>query len=393
MIIKPKVKGFLCSTAHPAGCREHVRQEIEYMKSREREVFRQAPPKNVLVIGCSAGYGLSARIAAAYGYGASTLGICREREPSENRTGSPGYYNYHAFDEMAGRDGLWARTLNEDAFRRSTKEKTAAILREEMGPAELVIYSLAAPKRVMENGKVYRSSLKTTGEPFVGKDLDLQTMEIREVTIDAATPEEIENSVKVMGGEDWYEWIRVLSEAGVLADRAVTVAFSYIGPELTYPIYLHGTMGQAKQHLYETSLKITEDFGDRGIKGYISMNKSMVTQASIAIPRAPIYIAIAKKVMEEEGCYEDCIRQMERLLCQKMAPGEMPEVDGKNRIRMDDLELQPRIQERISGRMEKVTTENVEELAGLAGFWEDFYHMYGFGYESVDYGADISHFI
>ena len=393
MIIKPNVKGFLCTTAHPAGCREHVRREIDYMKSRERRAFRRTPPKNVLVIGCSAGYGLSARIAAAYGYGAATLGICREREPSENRTGSPGYYNYHAFDEMAGEDGLKAVTINEDAFLGTTKEKAVEILRREMGPADLVIYSLAAPKRTLGDGRVVRSALKTTGEPFTGKDLDLRTMEIRKVVIDAATPQEIENSVKVMGGEDWYEWIRVLSEAGVLSEGAVTVAFSYLGPEVTYPIYLHGTMGKAKQHLYETSLKITEDFGDRGIKGYISMNKSMVTQASIAIPRAPIYIAIAKKVMEEEGCYEDCIRQMERLLCKKMAPGEEPEVDEMNRIRMDDLELQPHIQKQITGRMESVTTENVAELAGLEGFWEDFYHMYGFGYENIDYGADVSHFI
>ncbi|MBQ3389641.1 MAG: trans-2-enoyl-CoA reductase family protein [Firmicutes bacterium] len=393
MIIEPKVNGFLCATAHPAGCREHVRREIEYMRSRGKKEFRQAPPKSVLVIGCSAGYGLSARIAAAYGYGAATLGICREREPSESRTASPGYYNYHAFDELAGQDGLWAKTLNEDAFRRSTKEKAARILREEMGPAELVIYSLAAPKRTMPDGSVVRSALKTTGEHFVGRDLDLNTMEVREVTIDAATPREIEDSVKVMGGEDWYEWIRILSEAGALAEKAVTVAFSYLGPEITYPIYLHGTMGQAKKHLYETSRKITENFRDRSVQGYISMNKSMVTQASIAIPRAPIYIAIAKKVMEEEGCYEDCIRQMDRLLCQKMAPGEPPEVDEENRIRMDDLELQPHIQEKITERMETVTTESVEELAGLAGYREDFYHMYGFGYGNVDYEADISHFI
>ena len=393
MIIRPKVKGFLCATAHPAGCRVHVKQEIDYMKNKGKVVFRREPPKNVLVIGCSAGYGLSARIAAAYGYHASTLGICREREPSESRTGSPGYYNYHAFDELAAKDGLWARTLNEDAFLAETKEKAIDLIRREMGEVDLIIYSLAAPKRTMPDGSVVRSSLKTTGEPFVGKDLDLRTMEIIEHTIEAATEKEIEDSVKVMGGEDWYEWIRKLSEAGVLAEGAVTVAFSYLGPKVTYPIYLEGTMGYAKKHLYDTSKKISEDFSGQKIQSYISMNKSMVTQASIAIPRAPLYIAIARKVMEEDGCYEDCIGQMDRLLCHKMAPGKRPEVDEMGRIRMDDLEMQPHIQEKISEAMENVTTENVEETAGLAGYWEDFYHLFGFRYPGVDYEADISQYV
>ncbi len=393
MIIRPKVKGFLCATAHPAGCRVHVKQEIDYMKNKGKVVFRREPPKNVLVIGCSAGYGLSARIAAAYGYHASTLGICREREPSESRTGSPGYYNYHAFDELAAKDGLWARTLNEDAFLAETKEKAIDLIRREMGEVDLIIYSLAAPKRTMPDGSVVRSSLKTTGEPFVGKDLDLRTMEIIEHTIEAATEKEIEDSVKVMGGEDWYEWIRKLSEAGVLAEGAVTVAFSYLGPKVTYPIYLEGTMGYAKKHLYDTSKKISEDFSGQKIQSYISMNKSMVTQASIAIPRAPLYIAIARKVMEEDGCYEDCIGQMDRLLCNKMAPGKRPEVDEMGRIRMDDLEMQPHIQEKISEAMENVTTENVEETAGLAGYWEDFYHLFGFRYPEVDYEADISQYV
>ena len=393
MIIRPKVKGFLCATAHPAGCRVHVKQEIDYMKNKGKVVFRREPPKNVLVIGCSAGYGLSARIAAAYGYHASTLGICREREPSESRTGSPGYYNYHAFDELAAKDGLWARTLNEDAFLAETKERAIDLIRREMGEVDLIIYSLAAPKRTMPDGSVVRSSLKTTGEPFVGKDLDLRTMEIIEHTIEAATEKEIEDSVKVMGGEDWYEWIRKLSEAGVLAEGAVTVAFSYLGPKVTYPIYLEGTMGYAKKHLYDTSKKILEDFSGQKIQSYISMNKSMVTQASIAIPRAPLYIAIARKVMEEDGCYEDCIGQMDRLLCNKMAPGKRPEVDEMGRIRMDDLEMQPHIQEKISEAMENVTTKNVEESAGLAGYWEDFYHLFGFRYPGVDYEADISQYV
>lgn len=393
MIIRPKVKGFLCATAHPAGCREHVKQEIDYIKDKGKVVFHQTPPKNVLVIGCSAGYGLSARIAAAYSYHAATLGICREREPSESRTGSPGYYHYHAFDELAAADGLWARTLNEDAFLAETKEKAIDVIRKEMGPVDLVIYSLAAPKRTMPDGSVVRSSLKTTGEPFVGKDLDLRTMEITEHTIEAASQKEIEDSVKVMGGEDWYEWIRVLSEARVLAEGAVTVAFSYLGPKVTYPIYLEGTMGYAKKHLFETSRKITEDFSRQKIRGYISMNKSMVTQASIAIPRAPLYIAIARKVMEEDGCYEDCIGQMERLLCCKMAPGKKPEVDEMGRIRMDDLEMQPHIQKKIAEAMEKITTENAAEVAGLDGYWEDFYHLFGFRYPGVDYEADISQYV
>jgi len=390
MIIKPKVKGFLCSTAHPTGCKEHVRREIEYVKSFGNRTYDAQPPKNVLVIGCSAGYGLSARIAAAYGYGAATLGVCRERGASDSRTASPGFYNDNAFDEFAKQDGLWAKTLNEDAFLTSTKQQAIDIIKEELGQIDLVLYSLAAPKRAMDDGTVYKSSLKTTGQPFISKDLDLMTMEIKEGIMECATDQEIADSVKVMGGEDWFNWITMLDEAGVLKEGAKTVAFSYIGPELTYPIYSHGTMGFAKRHLYETSEKITSEFSSKGIEGFVSMNKSMITQASIAIPMGPIYIAIAKQVMTQKGCYENCIQQMDRLLQEKIAPGKAPIVDENNMIRLDDYELQPEVQEQISWNMDHINTENAEEMAGLTAYWEDFYNMFGFGFDNVDYKADVS---
>lgn len=407
MIVEPLVKGFVCRTAHPEGCRERVRKEIEYVKAggpvlpelsgAAEDVnalyfdnsFGSDAPKNVVVIGCSTGYGLSARIAAAWGYGAKTLGICRERPSSGDKTASPGYYNCRAFEEFAEKDGIWAKTLNEDAFLTSTKKKAVDVIKNEMGPVDLIIYSLAAPKRTLDDGTTWKSVLKTTGRPFVGKDLNLSTLEIEDSTIECATQKEIDDSVKVMGGEDWYEWIRLMAEAGVLAGGVKSVAFSYIGPELTYPIYSHGTMGFAKRHVYETSKKINSDFSNLGIKACVSMNKSMVTQASIAIPRAPIYIALARQVMSEAGCYEGCIEQMYRLMVSKIAPGREMILDGSGMIRLDDYELRPVIQDEISARMEALTTENVGRLAGLDGYFEDFYHMFGFGFEGVDYGKDV----
>lgn len=392
MIIQPKVKGFLCSTAHPLGCEEHVKREINHIKNSPKTTFSEEPPKKVLVIGCSTGYGLSTRIAAAYRYGASTLGVCREKKPSDSKTASPGWYNSKAFDKLAAADGLWAKTLNEDAFLTSTKQKAVEIIKEELGQIDMIIYSLAAPKRAMDDGTVYRSVLKTTGHPFISKDLNLETLEITEGVMECATDKEIADSIKVMGGEDWYNWITVLSEAGVLKNNAVTVAFSYLGPKLTYPIYSHGTMGFAKKHLYETSLKITDDFKDKGIKGYVSMNKSMITQASIAIPMGPIYIAIAKRVMQDKGCYENCIQQMDRLLTEKIQPGKPAVTDKDNIIRLDDYELQEHVQKQISWNMEHITTENAEELAGLTDYWLDFYNMFGFKFDNIDYEADVSQF-
>ncbi len=392
MIIQPKVNAFLCSTAHPLGCEEHVRREINYMKNLPKTDFEAEPPKRVLIIGCSAGYGLSARIAATYAYGASTIGVCREREPSETKTASPGWYNYHAFDKLVTADGFRTKTVNEDAFLSSTKSKVIDIIKSELGQIDMVIYSLAAPKRAMDDGTVYRSSLKTTGKPFISKDLDLNTLEIIEGRMECATEKEIHDSVKVMGGEDWYNWIKALSDADALSRNAITVAFSYLGPKLTYPIYRHGTMGFAKKHVYETSKLICTDFSNLGVRAYTSMNKSMVTQASIAIPMAPIYIAVARKVMQNAGCYEDCIQHMNRLFTEKMLPGRPVITDSDGIIRLDDFELQDEIQNRITRNMDHLNTENAEELAGLSDYWEDFYHMFGFRYDNIDYNSDVSQY-
>jgi len=411
MVIKPEIDGFICRTAHPLGCEARVREEIDYVKSAgviKQAVMGADPgtvagkasrgsavPKNVLVIGCSTGYGLSAAIAAAWGYEANVVGVCRERPASPSKDGKPaktasaGFYNIRALEKISNEDGKNITILNEDAFLTATKRQVIDVIKDEMGCVDLVIYSLAAPKRTLDDGTTYKSVLKTTGTPFVGKDLNLRTLEIEETTIECATDEEIENSIKVMGGEDWYEWIKLLYEAGAIADGSKTVAFSYIGPELTYPIYDHGTMGFAKRHLYETSKKISEDFGQAGIKGFISMNKSMVTQASIAIPRAPIYIALLRKIMTEDGSYEGCIQQMYRLFNEKLAPGEAPVVDDKGMIRLDDYELMRFRQDEAIRRMEAMTTETANELAGLDLFFGDFYRMFGFGFDGVDYEADV----
>ena len=384
MIVEPKVKGFICVTAHPEGCKENVRRQIEYAKKQEKREC----PKKVLVIGCSTGYGLASRISAAYIGGAATLGIMFEKESNGRRTATPGFYNTRAFEEFAAKDGLYAKSINGDAFSKEIKDETIKTIKEDLGKVDMVVYSLAAPRRIMSDGTVYKSVLKTTDKDFTEKSWNVDTDVVSEETITSATPEELESTVKVMGGEDWMDWMDALKEADVLEDHAVTVAYSYIGPELTYPVYNNGTIGMAKKHLFDTSKKINEKYEGSGMKAYVSVNKAIVTQASSAIPIVPLYFAILYKVMKAKNLHEGCIEQMARLFTEKLFV-EVPVTDEKGQIRLDDWEMREDVQKEVMDIWAQVNSDNVRELADIEGYWEDFYHMFGFQFDNIDYTQDV----
>ena len=381
MIVEPKVREFICTTAHPQGCKENVKEQIAYVK--EQNIT--GGPKKVLVIGASTGYGLASRITAAFGCHAATLGIMFEKPSNGKRTATPGWYNTAAFEEEAAKEGLYAKSINGDAFSKEVKEQAVSMIKADLGKIDMVIYSLAAPRRTDAQGKMWVSTLKTTDEPFTEKSLDLRTNTIVAKTVEPAEEGELEGTIKVMGGEDWMDWIDALKAADVLEKDAVTVAYSYIGPELTYPIYYDGTIGQAKRHLTKTAGEINEKYQD--VKAYISVNKALVTQASAAIPIVPLYFAILYKVMKEQGTHEGCIQQIARLFKDKLLAGQVP-ADEKYQIRMDDWELADSVQDQVMERWEKVTTENVKEVSDIDGYWEDFYHMFGFHFDNIDYAKD-----
>ncbi len=294
MVVEPKVKGFICTTAHPRGCEESVRRQIESTK----KFGRAEGPKKVLVIGSSTGYGLASRIAVTYGYGADTIGVAFERESNGKRTATAGWYNTKAFEKIAGEDGYYAKSFNGDGFSREMKDEVIQCIKEDFGKVDMVVYSMAAPRRTLPSGITVSSVLKTVGEPFTNKTLDLRTNEIKEVTVPEADEEEIKATIQVMGGGDWRDWIMSLYDAGVLADGAVTLAYSYIGPVVTHAIYKDGSIGQAKKHLYDTSVELMNKYKDIGLKAYISVNKALVTQSSAAIPIVPLYISMLYKVMK-----------------------------------------------------------------------------------------------
>lgn len=383
MIVTPKVRGFICTTAHPAGCRENVKEQIDYVKGQPKT----DGPKKVLVLGASTGYGLSSRIALAYSCGAATLGVLFEKPASGSRTATAGWYNTAAFEEFAHQDGLYAKSVNGDAFSAEIKRQVIDVIRQDLGQVDMVVYSLAAPRRTDRDGKLWSSVLKTTGDAYTNKTIDLKTRAISDVTIEPASEEEITATVKVMGGEDWKDWIATLKEADVLAPNAVTVAYSYIGPALTHPMYLDGSIGMAKRHLAKTAQEITQEFP--GVTGYISVNKALVTQSSAAIPIVPLYISLLYKVMKEKGIHEGCIEQMTRLFHDKLCKAS-PELDGEGMLRLDDWEMRPDVQEEVSRLWESILTENVEQLADIDGYWEDFYRMFGFQVPGVDYDADVA---
>lgn len=384
MIVEPKVRGFICTTAHPLGCHENVKRQIDYMK----QLGTCEGPKNVLVIGASTGYGLASRIAAAYCTNASTIGVMFEKESNGRRTATPGYYNTKAFEALAHTDGLYAKSVNGDAFSKEVKEQVIDMIRNDLGSVDMVIYSLAAPRRTTEDGVTYQSVLKTTSSDFTNKSWNLKDNTIGEATIAPATEEETMATIKVMGGEDWIDWMNALADAGVLADGAITLAYSYLGPKLTYPVYYNGTIGMAKKHLQESADQINNTLKNHHVKAYISVNKALVTQASAAIPIVPLYFAILYKVMKEKGLHEGCIEQIGRLFHEKLFI-DTPVVDEEGRIRLDDWELREDIQKEVMEIWDKINTDNIKELADIDGYWNDFYHMFGFHFSNVDYSQDV----
>lgn len=384
MIITPKTRGFICTTAHPDGCAANVQSQIDYVKSQPA---LPDSPKKVLVIGASTGYGLASRIVPAFGGGASTIGVFFEKPGTERKTGSAGWYNSVAFEKAANDAGLYAKSFNGDAFSNEMKDEVIATIKEDLGEVDCVVYSLASPRRTdPSTGETYKSVLKPIGAPYSQKNLNTDTGEVNSVTIEPAEGDEIENTVKVMGGEDWLLWLSALKEAGVLADGFTTVAYSYIGPELTFPIYTNGTIGKAKEHLEEAAAKMNEEFG--GGTAFVSVNKALVTQASSAIPVVPLYISLLYKVMKEAGNHEGCIEQIQRLFAGHLASGGDPGLDEKGRIRIDDWEMGKEVQDAVHEAWDKVTTENLSELSDFSGYKSEFLRLFGFGLEGVDYKAE-----
>lgn len=385
MIVEPKVKGFICTTAHPAGCEKNVLKQIDYVK-RNGSIDGA---KKVLVIGASTGYGLASRITAAFGMEAATIGVLFDKEATGKRTATPGFYNTKAFDAAARAEGLYTKSINGDAFSVEIKEQVIAAIKEDLGKVDMVVYSLAAPRRTTADGVTYVSSLKTTGEPFTQKNWNLRDNTVSEATIPSASEEEIEATVKVMGGEDWMDWIDALVKADVIEDNAITVAYSYIGPTLTYPIYHEGTIGMAKKHLSESADAITRKQKTLGIRAYVSVNKALVTQASAAIPVVPLYLSILYRVMKEKGIHEGCIEQMYRLWGEKIFGdnGILVEKDGM--LHVDDWEMREDVQNEVMAIWQQINSGNLLELADTEGYWNDFYQMFGFKIEGVDYSADV----
>lgn len=382
MVVEPKVKGFMCTTAHPKGCKAAVKAQIDYVKSQPKS----EGPKKVLIIGSSMGYGLASRIAVTYSCDADTIGIIFDKAGKEKRTGSAGWYNTAAFEEFAVADGYYAKSINGDAYSQEIKDETIALIKKDWGKVDMVIYSVAAPRRKAPDGVTYRSVLKTTGGDYTNKTIDLMTNEISEVTIPPATEQEVHDTIKVMGGEDWKLWMQALKDADVLAEGAKTIAYSYIGPELTHPIYYDGSIGQAKQDLYRTADELNDAFD--GLEAYVSVNKAVVTQSSAAIPVVPLYISLLFKVMKEKGLHEGCIEQMYRLIHDRVCK-EQVVTDEKRLIRMDDYEMKPEVQAAVAELWSKVSEDTIQEIADLDGYWQEFYEIFGFRIEGVDYAADV----
>lgn len=383
MVVEPRVKDFICTTAHPVGCAANVNNQIEYVKGKG--IKKEGTPKKVLVIGSSTGYGLASRIAVAFGYGADTLGVMFEKESNGRRTASAGFYNNRAFEEAAAKEGLYAKTINGDAFSREIKNQVIDTIKSDLGQVDMIVYSLAAPRRTTEDGTKYTSVLKTVGDEYTNKTLVLKDNSITQAHISSANEDEIHATIKVMGGEDWIDWMQALTDAGVLADKVITVAYSYIGPEITFPIYAEGSIGQAKKDLYNSCDIINEKFPN--IKAKVAINKALVTQSSAAIPVVPLYITLLYKVMKDKGIHEGCIEQMQRLFLDKIL--DDAQVDDRGFVRMDDWEMREDVQSLVAERWDLVDNDNVAELADIDGYWEDFYHMFGFKIDGVDYSADV----
>ncbi|SHG74539.1 enoyl-ACP reductase FabV [Flavobacterium johnsoniae] len=387
MIIEPRMRGFICLTAHPAGCEQNVKNQIEYIKSKGAI----AGAKKVLVIGASTGFGLASRITSAFGSDAATIGVFFEKPPVEGKTASPGWYNSAAFEKEAHKAGLYAKSINGDAFSNEIKRETLDLIKADLGQVDLVIYSLASPVRTNPNtGVTHRSVLKPIGQTFTNKTVDFHTGNVSEVSIAPANEEDIENTVAVMGGEDWAMWIDALKNENLLVEGATTIAYSYIGPELTEAVYRKGTIGRAKDHLEATAFTITDALKSLGGKAYVSVNKALVTQASSAIPVIPLYISLLYKIMKEEGIHEGCIEQIQRLFQDRLYNGSEVPVDEKGRIRIDDWEMREDVQAKVTALWKEATTETLPSIGDLAGYRNDFLNLFGFEFAGVDYKADTN---
>jgi enoyl-[acyl-carrier protein] reductase/trans-2-enoyl-CoA reductase (NAD+) len=387
MIIEPKIRGFICLTAHPKGCEQNIVNQINYVKSKGAI----AGPKRVLVIGASTGFGLASRITSAFGSEASTIGVYFEKPPATGKTASPGWYNTAAFETKAQEAGLYAKSINGDPFSDEIKQKTLDLIKADLGQIDLVIYSLASPKRVHpKTGVTHNSVLKPIGGVFTNKTVDFHTGVVSDISIQPANEEEIANTVAVMGGEDWGFWIEDLKAAGLLADGATTVAYSYIGPSLTEAVYRKGTIGRAKDHLEATAFSIADSLKDINGKAYVSVNKALVTQASSAIPVIPLYISLLYKVMKAEGIHEGCIEQMQRLFQERLYTGAEIATDDKGRIRVDDWEMREDVQAEVAKLWIEADTDTLPAIGDLPGYKADFLNLFGFAVPGVDYTADVN---
>ena len=387
MIIAPKVRGFICTTTHPAGCEANVRQQIAYVKSKGPLANG---PKKVLVIGSSTGYGLASRITAAFGSGAATIGVFLEKAGTEKKPGSAGWYNSAAFDKAAKEAGLYSKSVNGDAFSDECRAKVIELIKADLGQVDMVVYSLASPVRKLPStGELIRSALKPIGEVYKATAVDTNKDEIIEAQVEPANEEEIANTIKVMGGEDWELWLNALDQAGVLADGVKTVAYSNIGTDITWPIYWHGTLGRAKEDLDRASNAIRAQLSSKNGSANVAVLKSVVTQASAAIPVMPLYIAMSFKLMKAQGIHEGCIEQIQRMFYTRLFDGEFV-TDDAQRIRMDDWELRESVQQACRDLWPQVTTENLSQLTDYQGYKDEFLKLFGFGWEGVDYDADVN---
>ncbi|MFI5368045.1 MAG: enoyl-ACP reductase FabV [Spirochaetia bacterium] len=395
MIIEPKIRNNICLTAHPTGCASQVADQIEYVKKRGAMKSAAGIPSRALIVGSSNGYGLASRIVAAYGCGAASVGVAFERPGSNDqgrdKVGTAGWYNDQAFLKRAAADGLAAWSLNGDAFSQEVKDEAIELIRRNLGPVDLLIYSIASPRRLdPSTGTLHSSVIKPIGKPYVSPSLDFLTGVVSETRAEpAVSQKEIDDTVKVMGGEDWKLWVDVLQKEGLLAENVTSVAFSYIGPSFTAPIYRDGTIGRAKEHLEETARQIHGVLSRHGGRALVSVNKALVTRASAVIPAVPLYIAILYRVMKEKGLHEACIQQMDRLFRDFLYVDRPLRVDSEGRVRLDDLEMREDVQSEVARRWEKAATETIQQLADVEGFRREYLNYHGFGVHGVDYSADV----
>ncbi len=389
MIIQPRTRGFICLTSHPEGSAQNIKNQIEYVKSKGTIANG---PKKVLVIGASTGFGIASRITAAFGSGAATIGVFFEKPAAEGKPGTAGWYNSAAFEKEAQAAGLYAKSINGDAFSDEVKKETIELIKKDLGQVDLIVYSLASPRRTNpRNGVSYASVLKPIDQPFTDKTVDFHTGVVSDISIQPIeNKDDIENTVAVMGGEDWKFWIEDLKAAGVLAEGVKTVAYSYIGPQLTYPIYRNGTIGRAKDHLEATVPVLNNLLKDLNGVSYVSVNKALVTQSSSAIPVVPLYISLLYKVMKEKGIHEGTIEQMQRLFAERLYTGEAIATDEKGRIRVDDLEMREDVQEAVAELWGQVSTENLSQISDIQGYRDEFFNLFGFNFDGIDYEADTN---